>query len=325
MLSELRLEIRHALESYCDDYDLRQSMLQALSRSDCALHPNARCIAGLLTLKVYEAIRGAATTAAFQLAAAVEMHITAAFMFDNIADKEMDSIQDMGVAEELPISIGLMTCGGIAACEAGKKTVGDAQRLQLLLQLQKGCISSCSGQLLDARLQRQDPVTTEEALEMSCRKSGNVGRSAATMGAMIATGSPETVGLFGQFGSNVFTYLQLVDDLRDACPADGYMRDMDQHKKTLPLVYFYNYLMQEQVEPGCDIIPSLYDNLSRQDIRLKFSTSGAETFCIIVAETFLNRAKSDLAILKDRVRTVEGLEQFISTLEISPDEVLAVA
>ena len=48
-------------------------------------------------------------------------------------------------------------------------------------------------------------------------------------------------------------------------------------------------------------------------IRKEFQESGAAVFCEVAAETFLNRAKNRLADLKPRLRTVEHLEQFVST------------
>lgn len=323
MLNQLRMEIRQVVESYCDEPALLEGMLQALSQPGFALHPEARCTAGLLALKIYEAICDKTTTYAFQSSAAVELYMEAAFIFDNVADQETDSTQGMAMAENLAIAIALMTCGGMAACEASQQMERKSQILRSLFQLQRDCLRACSGQFLDARLQKSNIVSTDEALEMTCLKSGSLGRLAATQGAIMATDSSEIIDLFGEFGLNLFTYLQIIDDMRDACPAEGNMRDMEQAKKTLPLVFFYNSISQERTDSGYDIIPFLYDERFRQEIHQEFGTSGANVFCAIVAESFLNRAKGNLAALKDRVRTVEGLEQFVSTLEISPDEVFA--
>jgi len=43
-----------------------------------------------------------------------------------------------------------------------------------------------------------------------------------------------------------------------------------------------------------------------------------------VAETFLDRAKTGLADIKARVRSVENLDHFVAGLEISPQEIFAV-
>jgi len=323
MLGELRSEINCVVEAYCDEPALRDCLLRVLFRTGFALHPKSRCMAGLLTLEIYRAIRGTLTDAALKAAVSVELCMEAAFIFDNIADQEIDSEQDMNIAEELTVAIGLMSCGGIAACEAGRLAEGDARGLALLLQLQKGCLGGCGGQMMDAHLQEHGLVSTEEALEMTCRKSGSLGRSAAVAGAIIATDDPRVINLFGEFGFNLFTYLQLLDDLRDACPTDGNIRDLEQNKKTLPLAYFYNYMLHEYSGQDNAIIPLKYDEWSGQDIRREYSASGSDVFCSIIAETYLNRAKSNLVVLKDLIMEVEGLEQFVSSAEISPDEVFA--
>ncbi len=325
MLQELQSEIRNAVESYCDEPVLREGILQELSRSGFALYPEARCTAGLVTLKVYQAIRGNLNIAAFRAAAAVELYMEAGVLFDNIADDELDSVKGMSPAEMLPLAVGFLACGGRAACEAGQLAGSDSRGLSLLIQLQKDCLSGCSGQFMDVLLQKRPVVSTEEALEMTCRKSGSLGRSAAALGAIMATEDSEIIDLFGEFGFNLFSYLQLIDDLRDACPSEGNMRDLKQHKKTLPIAYFYNYTKQKHTGPDGAIIPLEYWNWANQGVHLEFSASGADMFCAIVAETFLNRAKSILVTLRDKVGTVEELEYFTCSLEISPDEVFALA
>lgn len=325
MLDKLRSEIRSVVESCCDAPDFCESILQVLSRSDFALHPEARCTAGILTLKICESISGTLTNAAFKVAVAVELYMEAGVLFDNVADQELETRQNMGVAGEMAIAIGLMSCGAKAACEAGKQMGSDSLGLNLMMRLQKDCLAGCSGQFLDGYLQKHDLVSTDEALEMTCRKSGSLGRSAATLGAIVATEDSGIIDLFAEFGFNLFTYLQLLDDLRDACPSDGYMRDLEQHKKTLPLTYFYNYLAQEYTGPDSTTLPWECNRWSVEDIRREYSLSGANMFCAIVAETFLNRAKSILETLRGRIRTVASLERYVSSMEIIPDEVLEIA
>ena len=165
---------------------------------------------------------------------------------------------------------------------------------------------------------------------MTLLKSGSLGRFAAAFGAGMATDDPEIVRSFGEFGFDLLTYLQLVDDLRDACPLDGKPGDLSQHKKTVPLVFFYDYLAQRYPDRGnaLDIIDGIMSQRTPEsaalEIRREFEASGAGLFVAIAAETFLNRAKSHLERLKLRVANVEELEQLIGALEISPQEILAV-
>jgi len=324
MIDILRSEICKTLEAHFAEPTQRETMLRALSREGFALHPEGRCTTGLFTLEVYRAIRSMLDATAFRAAVATELYMEAAFMFDHVADQELDQSGGLSAAEELILAVSLMACGAAAACEAAQQASSDGQRLHALLQLHRGCISSCSGQLLDAQVQKLGLATTEEALRITRLKSGSTGRSAAALAANIATDDPETIRLFEEFGFNLFTYLQLIDDLRDACPESSAVTDLGQLKKTLPLVYFYNSLAERTRETDSGIIPSHEGKPVSQEVRQGFKASGAEVFSAIIAETFLNRAKSNLAALKNRTRTVEGLEQFISSLEFSPNEIFAV-
>lgn len=61
----------------------------------------------------------------------------------------------------------------------------------------------------------------------------------------------------------------------------------------------------------------------RRGVRRAYRASGADLFGAIVAETFLNRAKTGLADIKGRVRSVESLDRFVAGLEISAQEIFA--
>ncbi len=56
--------------------------------------------------------------------------------------------------------------------------------------------------------------------------------------------------------------------------------------------------------------------------RRDFDSAGTRVFGAIVAEAFLNRAKSRLAEIKSRVGTVGNLERIVRSFEISPQEVV---
>jgi len=324
LLDLLRSEIRRGIETYCEEPTHREAVLRALSRPDYALHPESRCRASLLTLEVYQSICGKPGSTALQAAAAMELYMEAAFMFDNVADNEVDPDSGLSAAEDLALAITLMLCGAAVAYEAGEQAKNEGLSLNPLLQLSRDCISSCSGQFLDARLKRQGQATTDEALNMTCFKCGSLGRSATVLGAGIATDDAEIINLFGEFGHSLFIYFQLVDDLRDACPADGSPGDLAQGTQTLPLAYFNNYMSEVPLRANDGIIPSQLNLVYSPDISRLFKESGAEVFCAIIAETFLNRAKSNLAVLKNRAIKVEGLEKLVNSIEIEAQEILAV-
>jgi len=153
-------------------------------------------------------------------------------------------------------------------------------------------------------------------------KAGSLGRFATGLGASVATEDPEIVNLCGEFGFNLFTYFQLIDDLRDACPAQDLDADLMRHKKTLPVVFFCNSLTERNPEVVCSIIPPDACERTRSDARHEFEASGAQVFGAIAAEVFLNRAKSNLTDIKNRLGTVGNLERLLRSFEITPQEVV---
>jgi len=326
MLARLRAEIRKTIDLYCEDPIFREAMLHALARSGFALHPQAPCRAGVLTLEVYKAISGSPSVAAIQAAVAVELHMQAAYMFDNVADCDKGPNNDLSAAEELALAIGLLSCGQSAVCEAALTTGRHGPGLRSLLRWAGDCASKCcTGQFLDAHLEKQPSTTTEEALKMTLLKAGSLGRFATGLGASMATEDPDIVSLSGEFGFNLFTYFQLIDDLRDACPAQDLQRDLTRHKKTLPVVFFHNSLTERNPRVVCSIIPPEVWGNTWVDVSREFEASGGRIFGAIVAEAFLNRAKSNLEDIKNRLGTVGDLERFVSSLEISPQEVVATS
>ncbi len=324
MLATLRAEIRKTIDLYCAESTFREAMLRALARPGFALHSQAPCRAGVLTLEIYQVISGSLTIAAIQAGVAAEFHMQAAYMFDNVADRDKGPSDDLSPAEELALAIGLLSWGHATVCEAAYAAGWHGSSLRSLLQWVKECATNCcAGQFLDAYLEKRPSTTSEEALQMTSLKAGSLGRFATGLGASMATDNPEIVNLSGEFGFNLFTYFQLIDDLRDACPAQDLHRDLTQHKKTLPVVFFHNSLMERNHEVGCSIIPPEACEKTRADAWQEFEASGARIFGAIAAEAFLNRAKANLADIKSRLGTVGNLERFVSSFEISPQEVVA--
>ena len=324
MLNLLRSEIFRTVNAYCDRFSHREPLLQTLARPGFALHPEGPCRAGLLTLNVYHAIQGSLSEAALKAAAAVELHMEAAYLFDDLADQELDTGAGRDAAEELSLAIALLTCGAASAGEATYQANLRESGLESLRQFHYDCLGSCSGQFLDAHLKKRRTVTCDEALQMTLLKSGSIGRCVTGFGARMATDDPVIVELFGEFGVNLFTYLQLADDLRDACPKQGPLTDLMQYKKTLPLVFFYNFMAERHPQWRDVIMHHQFLAQSCQEVRQEFAASGAEVFSAITAETFLNRAKRNLAVLEQRLGTLQHLEQALTSFEINPEELFAV-
>ena len=325
MLDELKANIERTISRDCDEPQLRDAVLSALRRPGFALHPDAHCRAGGLALGVYRAIRGGLSEPAWHAAAAAELYIEAGFLFDDVADREIDEGLGSSISEEVTLAITLMNCGVAAAAEAVHLAGLGPSSHRPLRQLARNCLSACAGQLLDARLEREDEVTSDEALRMTALKAGGCGRLAASVGASIATADDEMIALFGELGSDLFIYLQLIDDIRDASPAEGVSRDLLQRKKTLPLLYFYNWMSADGKDAAGDIMPAEFGAESRETLAPAFDATGAGVFGAVVAEAYLNQARANLADLSALLGPLEHLERYIDGIELIRHEALAAS
>lgn len=313
-------EIHAVVDTYCREPVLRESLMRALQRPGFPLHPVAPCRSGTLTLGVYDSIRGEVSSAAYWLAAAVEIQMAASYMLDHVADVEIDSSLDSSPAEELAIGISLLQCAAGAAGEVLREPSWCSEAESALQAFHRSYLDACAGQLLDLRLEHATTPTTDFALEMTVLKAGSLGRLAAVAGATLAGIDASELHAFGDFGSNLFTYAQLVDDVRDACDSQGQMSDLARGKKTVPVVFFYNCSTASNPELGAIVTRDLgLDGVVRE----QFELSGARAFCAIVAVAFLNRARAGLADLRRQHRNVDRLEYLVDSLEVTAEPVLA--
>ena len=311
MLRDLQFRIRAAIDTYCGDPNCRSALLGVLRRPGYALHPDSRCRAGMFTLGVSRSIRlGSVSDAVLATAAAVEMQMEAAFMFDDVADGDRMSQASRRPAEEIALALALLECGSCVACDTDRTFQPGSSSLEALREFHRRFVAACEGQFCDARFEQCRDVTTDEALEMTSAKSGNLGRFAAGFGARTVTDDPAVIATFEEFGFNLFTFVQLVDDLQDACSADGRPDDLSQGKKTVPLVFYRSHAHEEQ--PAAE---SCTMGSSQKAVWWDYMKSGAHLYGALVAETFLQRAKTLLGTLRGHRCEVDDLERFVGTVE----------
>ena len=235
-------------------------------------------------------------------------------MFDNVADQEVKPQYGVSSAEELSMAISLLATGIAAVHQAAQHSYSIGSKLSLVNRYVSEFNAACAGQFLDAHLVGTESCDSNKALQMTSLKAGGLGKSSAMVGACLAGGTTEVVDLFGEFGFNLFTYLQLIDDLRDACPADDLNCDLAQIKRTVPLVFFYNSL--DFGKEGLNTaVRAKSEDLT--GARSEYISSGAQLFGATVAEAYLNRTRANLEDLKESLGAVETLEHLIGSLEIS--------
>ncbi len=307
MLGPLREQIQKVIATRMAA-PIREDLVKLLGRPGYALHSDGLCRAGALALHVHEAvIRGPMGRAALLAAAAVEIQMEAAFVFDEVADAAPGGTR----GEDLGLAIALLTAGAAAAEEAAADS---PDRSAALDHFCRAYSEACAGQFLDAALQGRGDTTLEEALRMTRLKSGGLGKFATGFAARIAGADGEGVALFERFGDHTFTLAQLVDDLRDAC-APGGDSDLAQRKATLPVVFY-----------GREIdSPALVDGILSRDACNTYESSVAPLYVAILAHSYMSRADEDLTLLARHGYAVGGLVRFLESMDSDAGETLSAA
>ncbi|HYV19755.1 MAG TPA: class 1 isoprenoid biosynthesis enzyme [Verrucomicrobiae bacterium] len=298
MLHFLRAQVADAVITHAEP-TIHADLIRLLSRPGYALHPEGTCRAGLFALEVYRSARGRYDSTGLVAAAAVELQMQSASVFDEVADGDACDSR----AEDLALAIALFTAGTAAAAEATSGLPGGASAMRHFCVATSG---ACAGQFLDARLGRRGGATYEEALHMTRLKSGSLGAFAAGFAARLAGIDPGLSSVFESLGFNLFTCAQLVDDQRDAC-APGERCDLARSKATLPVVYF---VRQTSLEPA-----AASDGTLSPKSRDAYQSSGAPIYAAVLSLAYMGRARADLRSLAERGCATTSLEAFVGRVE----------
>ena len=323
MLSNLQRQVTKLIYQQSSEQTQREAIMRALTRPGFVLNQDASCRAGVLALETYNAIAGSPCDAAEVGAAGVELLMESCFMFDHVGDQEVDPRYGFSPAEELSLAIAILSVGMAAAYDAERTlSPGSGWRQNPLRSFFANFVSACAGQYLDVHMGVSEGLSTDDALRMTTLKSGSLGTMVAGFCARLATDDSDIIYLFEEFGFNLLTYLQLIDDLRDACPSEGKDSDYVQNKQTVPLAYFYNTHAAVRSKDGSGTMSSLTAVDEYDHIKATFEASGALAFGAVIAEAYLNRAKGDLAQLAERLGSLQTLEHILTSVEIAPQELL---
>lgn len=260
---------------------------------------------------------------AWLAATAAELYIEAGFLFDDVADGDAEPSSDSSIAAELALALTLESCAATVACDAAAKA--GVAGLNALRGLMHNITTASAGQHLDAILAGGTAATTDEALRMTEFKAGGCGRLVAGFAAGVATDDDEVVRLFTEFGADTFVYLQLVDDLRDAYSENSVPHDMINGKNTVPLAYYRSGTAEgTPAETGGIMLSTDVQDDQYVGYRRRFAASGAGAFGAVVAEAYLIQARANLAALSERLGSLDPLEQFLDSIEFSPQDIPAV-
>jgi len=250
------------------DLVLRTDVIQALEGAGKLLsqpepqadHPDRTTLAGLwplLTLLVAQYISPDIDTASAScVAVAVECFVCALDLLDDVIDEDQTpTLQTLGVARTLNVSIALLTLAQQAILSLSQQDVAPLLIIRLLNTLQESALVITAGEHQDVLAEKR-PVqdfTLEDCIEIARAKAGLIMRLACRLGALCAGADDKLCEQFSEMGELLGIAHQLDNDSHDLyyllqsdtpimgsteseTAAGGKKSDLIRGKKTLPVV-----------------------------------------------------------------------------------------
>lgn len=181
---------------------------------------------------------GGTWRAALWPAAAAELIMAAADVFDDAADLDPDRQQpaEFGHGVLLTAAAGILALATVAAVRVVEDGALPATAVALAETLGAEFARAANGQAVNlAPEQRLDSLV---AYRQAAAKSGPLGALIARLGARTATDDPRLVDLLGEFGHRLAVHSQLLNDARDAAPGAAHHKaDVRAGARTVPLAF----------------------------------------------------------------------------------------
>lgn len=174
---------------------------------------------------------GGTWTQAIPVAAAVELHMIALDVLDDVEDNEASPLHtELGVARSLNVSTGLLMLAQYAIHQ-----LCDSEGAASLLV--NASLQACSGQDNDLATVAHQARSLEDALVVAATKSAPLVAVACQLGAHVAGADESLQDQYAAFGTQVGLVAQLANDLHALFPTADGKTDIALRKPTLPLVY----------------------------------------------------------------------------------------
>ena len=247
--------------------------------------------------------------AALWPAAAAELVMAAADVFDDLADADPASSGSREPDEYthgvlLTAAAGTLALASVAAVRVVDDGASPATAAALARVLGDQFVRAANGQAVNlAPHQRVDPVL---AYRQAAAKSGPLGSLIARLGALTATEDPRLVDLLGEFGRRLAVHSQLLNDARDAAPgAAQHKADVRTGARTVPLAFTGS----TGAPPDLDAVDlTAWEDRERAHIQ----AGGGLAAAVALAQAERLRAAQILDTLEGMGRPVAGLRALIA-------------
>jgi geranylgeranyl pyrophosphate synthase len=181
---------------------------------------------------------GADWHAALWPAAAAELMMAAADLFDDVADADPETLAADRPGVALTAAAGLLSLAGVAVVRVTADGAPPTTATALAELLGTEFARAANGQA--ANLQPDRTVDALTAYLEAAAKSGPLGSLMARLGARTATDDAEIVDLLGQFGRCLAVRSQLLNDARDVAPGATVKADVRAGARTVPLAFAHS-------------------------------------------------------------------------------------
>jgi geranylgeranyl pyrophosphate synthase len=180
---------------------------------------------------------GGSWRAAVWPAAAAELMMAAADLFDDVADADPGAFSSQGPGVALTAAAGLLGLAGVAVVRVVDDGASAETGRALAELLGTEFARAANGQAVN--LAPGQPVLDAlTAYTQAAAKSGPLGSLIARLGARTATDDRHIVDMLGEFGRRLAVHSQLVNDARDASPAASRLKaDVRAGAGTVPLAF----------------------------------------------------------------------------------------
>jgi geranylgeranyl pyrophosphate synthase len=180
---------------------------------------------------------GGSWRAALWPAAAAELMMAAADLFDDVADADPGAASIEHPAVVLTAAAGLLSLAGLAVVRVIDDGVSAETGVALAQLLGHEFARAANGQAVSL-MPAPQPVDALSAYHQAAAKSGPLGSLIARLGARTASDDARIVDMLGEFGRRLAVYSQLLNDARDAAPgAAQHKADIRTGTHTVPLAF----------------------------------------------------------------------------------------
>ncbi len=179
--------------------------------------------------------------------------------------------------------------------------------------------SMCEGEVIHAYKIGDFDISQEEYLKIVGMKTGKLITASCTMGAILGTRDEKIIQVSKKYGESIGTAFQIIDDLLDFV-ADGEklgkrpFNDLREGKLTYPTIYTRQVCTDEERATLKQVFNAEMDEDSAIEwVQSLLNRYRTQEHCLQVAQDYVNRAKSALAVLPDTPakRALEQLADYV--------------